>query len=73
MTSLPWSHPVRDMSGRKRDLTVSFEDGDVIITAPPPGTARLTGPETSLYIAALVEARSQAFVDDAPPPKRPGR
>lgn len=74
MTFSPWSLAVSDMAGRKRDLTVRVEDGEIVIATPTPGIARLTGPEASLYIAALIEARNQVFVEDAPPPpQRPGR
>lgn len=74
MTSHHWQMSVADVTGRPdRDLTVRVEDDRVILTVPPPGTARLTGEEASLLIEFLRAGRDEVFRKSAPPPERPGR
>ncbi|AOS62220.1 hypothetical protein TL08_07000 [Actinoalloteichus hymeniacidonis] len=57
-----WSVNCRDVAGRKRDLTVFVNDGQVVIVAPPGETAVLAPLEVGRLRAALRDAVVTASV-----------
>jgi len=74
MSAAPgWSMQVRDAAGRTRDLEIKVSDGEMVLTVPPPGVARIKGPEIQRLIYMASEARRKLFEQDATPPERPGR
>ncbi|APU19360.1 hypothetical protein [Actinoalloteichus sp. GBA129-24] len=57
-----WSVNCRDVAGRKRDLTVFVNDGQIVIVAPPGETAVLAPLEVGRLRAALRDAVVTASV-----------
>ncbi|ASO18943.1 hypothetical protein FHR81_001209 [Actinoalloteichus hoggarensis] len=57
-----WSVNCRDVAGRKRDLTVYVNEGQIVIVAPPGETAVLAPLEVGRLRAALRDAVVTASV-----------
>jgi hypothetical protein len=57
-----WHVNCRDVTGRRRDMSVFVNQGNVVVVAPPGETAVLTPLEVGRLRAALRDAIVQAAV-----------
>lgn len=67
-----WLISCRDTAGRRRDVIVFADAGDVVVVSPPGETAVLSPLEVGRLRAALHDAvveASRRDVGDGPPPR----
>ncbi|GAB3299286.1 hypothetical protein [Parasphingorhabdus pacifica] len=56
----------RDVTGQRRDMSISVDRGNIVVTAPP-GDAAVLGPSEADLLRAAVRAAATTSADEADP------
>ncbi|WP_228717570.1 hypothetical protein [Allosaccharopolyspora coralli] len=65
MTGNAWQVQCRDLTGKRREVTVSVDDGSIVVVVPPGETAVLSPMEVGRLRAALREAAVTSAESDS--------